>query len=138
MSVETGKKALDFEDLAERLEGFGVLSIESGVQPPCYLFETYTPAGEDFIIEGQLPMGDWGHEDAVACCKDLMGAADDFDIDEHVKLNLGGRGAPDAVTLVHDAEWIQDMLQEEMYPVLSRFAREVEWEREGHGDEAER
>ena len=35
MSVEeTGKKALDFEDLAERLEGFGVLSIESGVQPP--------------------------------------------------------------------------------------------------------
>lgn len=139
MSVEeTGKKALDFEDLAERLEGFGVLSIESGVQPPCYLFETYTPAGEDFIIEGQLPMGDWGHEDAVACCKDLMGAAVDFDIDEHVKLNLGRRGAPGVVTLVHDAEWIQDMLQEEMYPVLSRFAREVEWERGGHGDEAER
>ena len=126
----------DFEDLAERLRLFGELSIECGGS--LYLFETMTPAGEALVIEGELPDGDWGQGDAVACCEDLMRAAASFDVDEHVELNLGGRGAPDAVTLVHDAEWIQDMLQEEMYPVLCRFAREVEWESATQEAEMER
>ena len=136
MSSEGKTAPHDFEDLAERLRRFGELSIEA--DGSTYLFETMTPVGEDLVIEGKLPDGDWGQGDAVACCDDLMEAASAFDVDEHVELNLGGKGAPDAVTLVHDAEWIQDMLQEEMYPVLSRFAREVEWARGGHGDEAER
>lgn len=74
----------------------------------------------------------------MACCNDLMEAAAAFDVDEHVMLNLGGRGAPGVVTLVHDAEWIRDMLQDEMHPVLSRFEREVEWERAAREAETER
>lgn len=49
--VVTGEP-LEFEDLAERLERFGVLSIEG--DGSTYLFEAMTPAGEDYIIEGNL------------------------------------------------------------------------------------
>ena len=136
MREGSGSVPLDFEALAERLRRFGDLSVEC--DGSVYLFETMTPAGEDFILEGDLPDGDWGQGDAMACCNDLMEAASAFDVDEHVELNQGRRGAPDIVTLVNDAEWIRDMLQEEMYPVLSRFALDVEWEGRGHGDDVER
>ena len=66
-------------------------------------FETNTPAGEDFIFTA------WG-QTAGQLAQDVFKYAEDFDIDEHVKLNLGARGAPGVVALVDDAREIQKML----------------------------
>ena len=66
-------------------------------------FQQYSPAGEDFsfIAHG---------ERAKEIARDVFEYAEDFDLTEHVKLNIGGRGAPDAYTLAVDAQEIQTML----------------------------
>lgn len=66
-------------------------------------FEQETPAGEDFIFTA------WG-ETAEEIARDVFRYAEDFDLTEHVKLNIGQRGAPDAYTLAVDAQEIQNML----------------------------
>ncbi len=66
----------------------------------------YSPAGEDF---GFCIEHDHNVEKAI---KELKRYAYYFDVDEHVELHLGGRGAPSAKILVEDAEAIQEMLSE--------------------------
>ncbi|MBP5460761.1 MAG: hypothetical protein J6Y20_01355 [Lachnospiraceae bacterium] len=66
-------------------------------------FEQYTPAGEDFIFTA------WG-ETAEEIARDVFRYAEDFDQSEHVQLNLGARGAPDAYTLAIDSQEIKKML----------------------------
>ena len=77
---------------------------ESNGKKEQYLkFETYTPAGEDFLFTA------WG-QTAQQLAQDVFKYAEDFDIDEHCELNLGARGAPGVVALVDDAREIQNML----------------------------
>lgn len=69
--------------------------------------ETYSPAGEDFVMCVDVE----NFPEAVA------EYAADFDIDEHIEMwieakNSGTRGVPSARELVHDAEEIDKMLQE--------------------------
>ena len=66
----------------------------------------YSPAGEDFNFAIE-------HDDNVEkAVKAIKEYAYDFDVDEHVQLNVGTRGAPDIRTLVEDADAIQEMLTE--------------------------
>ena len=74
-----------------------------GSVSPYLEFETETPAGEDFIFTA------WG-ETAQEIARDVFRYAEDFDQSEHVQLNLGARGAPDAYTLAIDTQEIQKML----------------------------
>lgn len=63
----------------------------------------YTPAGEDFGFE----------VDAGDAVNEIKSYADDFDVDEHVKMWIGGPGAPSSIRcLLKDAEWIDEKLQE--------------------------
>lgn len=70
----------------------------------------HSPAGEDFSFPFEH---DNNLEEAI---KEIKRYADDFDIDEHVKMwvEAQGRvsGIPDTVTLVEDAKAIQEMLDE--------------------------
>lgn len=66
----------------------------------------YSPAGEDFFFAIEH------NNDVVEAIQALKQYAYNFDIDEHVQLNLGGRGAPGVVELVEDAKEIQKMLDE--------------------------
>lgn len=61
-----------------------------------------TPYGGDFNfdLDGESPISDF------------MFQAEGFDVDEYVKLWLGGRGAPTAKELVEDGEAIQNELNE--------------------------
>lgn len=65
-----------------------------------------SPAGEDFGF--YIRHGD----DVETAIKEIKEYAYDFDIDEHVRLNLGVRGAPGVRELVEDAKEIQKMLDE--------------------------
>lgn len=69
--------------------------------------ETYSPAGENFIIAVEVE----GFAD------NIKAYAAGFDIDEHIAMWIaakqnGVRGVPSARELVHDAEYIKKMLQE--------------------------
>lgn len=65
-----------------------------------------SPAGEDFFFAIEH------NNDVEPAVQALKQYAYNFDIDEHVQLNLGGRGAPGVVELVEDAKEIQAMLDE--------------------------
>ena len=89
------------EDLGWRVHFYDDNSIE---------FETYSPAGEDFIfsIEGR---------DIV---REVAEYAYDFDADEHASMWINARervpGVPKSVrTLIDDADEIQKMLDEVAY-----------------------
>lgn len=75
-----------------------------------YGFETYSPAGEDFIF--YIPVSD----DPSHIFASIRNYADDFDVDEHVELWIGSRGqngVPSSVReLVEDAEEIKSMLDD--------------------------
>lgn len=90
-----------------------------------FIFEAWSPAGEDLPYEGSLvnlPRDGRGAyevapEDALAYCAKFMRIeADGFDVDEHVELWIDGRGrngVPGTVReLLDDAEEIQKMLNE--------------------------
>lgn len=68
----------------------------------------HSPAGEDFLF---CIVHNNDVEEAI---KEIKRYADDFDIDEHVKMWVGAQGrvsgVPDTVTLVEDAQDIQKML----------------------------
>ena len=74
-----------------------------GSVSPYLEFEQYTPAGENFIFTA------WG-ETAEEIAKSALEYAESFDMTEHVRLNIGARGAPDAYTLAVDAQEIHTML----------------------------
>lgn len=64
----------------------------------------YTPAGEDFGF----------YVDLKNSVQDIKNYAEDFDVDEHVKMWIleSNSGAPGIRALLEDAEWIDDKLQE--------------------------
>lgn len=68
-------------------------------------FRKYSPAGEDFgfYCEADAP---------EEMAKEVMRYLVDFDVDEHVKLVMDMDGAPGLRELVHDAEDIEDMIDE--------------------------
>lgn len=71
----------------------------------CLSFAMSSPAGEDFRFDAY---GD-DVEDVVDSAKRY---ALDFDRDEHVRMNMDSRGAPDIEGLVEDAKAIQEMLDD--------------------------
>lgn len=75
-----------------------------------YGFETYSPAGEDFIF--YIPVSN----DPSRIVASIRAYADDFDVDEHVELWIGSRGqngVPSSVReLLEDAEEIKSMLDD--------------------------
>lgn len=63
----------------------------------------YTPAGEDFGFD----------VDARDVVNEIKRYADNFDVDEHVKMWItSDRWTPSVRTLLKDAEWIDEKLQE--------------------------
>lgn len=69
--------------------------------------EKYSPAGEDFIIT----------VNAEDFAREVERYADDFDVDDHIAMWIeakknGTAGVPSTRELVHDAEDIQEMLNE--------------------------
>ena len=77
---------------------------------PCWEFEKYSPAGEDFCFSV--------YANTLAELKaELQSYYEDFDREDHVfglleaKRN-GFRGVPDLDTLVQDSQDIEDMLEE--------------------------
>ena len=86
-------------------QGWGVSIIDGE-----YEFETYSPAGEDFIFS--IPTND----DPSYVVGSIIDYADSFGVDEHVELWIGGRaqnGIPSSVReLVEDAEEIKSMLDD--------------------------
>ena len=64
--------------------------------------ETYSPAGEDFLMCVEVE----NFPRAVA------EYAAGFDVDEHIEMWSGTNGVPSARELVHDAEAIDKMLDE--------------------------
>ena len=99
----------DIKKLIEAAEELGWRCTEGsdkyqdGSVSPWMEFGQESPAGEDFFFTA------WG-ETAEEIAKDVFRYAEDFDLSEHVKLNLGGSGAPDAYTLAIDAKEIKAML----------------------------
>ena len=75
-------------------------------------FEKYSPAGEDFVfsISGKT---------VKELFEDLWNYIDNFDEDEHIKLNIGGKGAPCIMELAQDASDILEMLNH-LYRALQR------------------
>ena len=62
----------------------------------------YTPAGEDFGFD----------VDARDAANEIRRYADNFDVNEHVKMWINGPGAPSSIRcLLEDAEWIDEQLQ---------------------------
>ena len=80
----------------------------------------YSPAGEDFSFSIT-------HNDSIKdAILEIFCYAYNFDVDEHIEMwvearNNGVSGVPNARTLVHDAEDIQEMLDalSESFQVLS-------------------
>ena len=69
--------------------------------------EKYSPAGEDFIF----------YVEVENFAREVESYADDFDIDDHIAMWIeakrnGTAGVPSTRELVHDAEAIQEMLNE--------------------------
>ena len=65
-----------------------------------------SPAGEDFFFDIVH------NNDVKEAVNELKRYAYEFDIDEHVQLNLGMRGAPGVSELVEDAKELQKMLDD--------------------------
>lgn len=77
---------------------------------PCWEFEKYSPAGEDFVFNVYA-------KNLTELKAELQSYYEDFDREDHVfglleaKRN-GFRGVPDLDTLVQDSHDIEDMLEE--------------------------
>ena len=105
MSKKQSRKASlnpKYRDICESLE-WAVTECDDGTVE----LEKYSPAGEDFIITVNA-------EDFV---REVERYADDFDVDDHIAMWIeakknGTAGVPSTRELVHDAEDIQEMLNE--------------------------
>lgn len=75
-------------------------------------FEKYSPAEEDFVfsISG---------ESTSALLEAMQDYILNFDEDEHIRLNIGCKGAPSIMKLAMDASAIQEMLND-LYFVVQR------------------
>lgn len=105
MSKKQSRKASlnpKFREICESLE-WEVTECDDGTVE----LEKYSPAGEDNIIT----------VDAEDFAREVERYADDFDIDDHIAMWIeakrnGTAGVPSTRELVHDAEDIQEMLNE--------------------------
>ena len=85
-----------FEEVCEN-QGWNVNVYETEIE-----LSKYTPAGEDFSFTIETD------DDPQ---KQVEEYANDFDVDEHVKMWIGGLGAPSIRALLEDAEWLDEDLQ---------------------------
>lgn len=105
MSKKQSRKASlnpKYREICESLE-WAVTECDDGTVE----LEKYSPAGEDFIITVNV-------EDFA---REVERYADDFDVDDHIAMWVeakknGTAGVPSTRELVHDAEDIQEMLNE--------------------------
>ena len=105
MSKKQSRKASlnpKYRDICESLE-WAVTECDDGTVE----LEKYSPAGEDFIIT----------VNAEDFAREVERYADDFDVDDHIAMWIeakknGTAGVPSTRELVHDAEDIQEMLNE--------------------------
>ena len=94
------KKTLTKKDI-ERIEKETVFSVTNNKSRNYIYFSWYTDAGEDFGFEVEKG------EDLI---DDIKNYCFDFDPEEHVKMWIGGPGAPDIFTLCDDAKRIEEEL----------------------------
>ena len=109
LSEDEVKVVRSMDELRDYLEEKGWSVYECGIGPrsnPGWEISQHSPAGEDFNFAIEH------NNDVEQAIKEIKSYAYDFDIDEHVKLNLGMRGAPGVEKLVEDAQDIQEMLDE--------------------------
>lgn len=100
------KDAAALNELKEYIEelGWTVDDCQFGGNVPGWEISQYSPAGEDFSFAVE-------HNNSYKHAANGIRDYDlNFDVDEHVKSNLGMPGAPDAKTLVQDADDIEEML----------------------------
>lgn len=105
MSKKQSRKASlnpKYREICESLE-WAVTECDDGTVE----LEKYSPAGEDFIIT----------VNAEDFAREVERYADDFDADDHIAMWIeakknGTAGVPSTRELVHDAEDIQEMLNE--------------------------
>lgn len=96
------------DELREYLEdkGWQVAECSFGEGRPGWEIGQSSPAGEDFWFSIEH------NNDVEQAVEAICDCAYDFDTEEHVKLWIDGRGAPDIETLVEDAKAIQEMLDD--------------------------
>lgn len=105
MSKKQSRKASlnpKYREICESLE-WAVTECDDGTVE----LERYSPAGEDFIIT----------VNAEDFAREVERYADDFDVDDHIAMWIEAKknvtaGVPSTRELVHDAEDIQEMLNE--------------------------
>lgn len=100
----------ELKDFIEE-KGWSVSDCQFGGNTPGWEISQYSPAGEDFSFAVQHNNS---YKQAVNEIREYALA---FDVDEHVQLNLGMRGAPGAAKLVEDACEIEEMLNNLEYDV---------------------
>lgn len=87
-----------FKEICEN-QGWHINVYETDIE-----LNKYTPAGEDFSFTIDA------NDDLQRQVEEY---ADDFDVDEHVKMWIGGPGAPSSIRcLLEDAEWIDEDLHD--------------------------
>ena len=87
-----------------------------------WIFESYSPAGENLVIEGCFS---WFGKDAIFdLARYLFGIYQDFDSDDHAAGWYGANmGEPDSLRdLVDDAEAIEEMYKD-LADYMARFAK---------------
>lgn len=102
------KDAAALNELKAHIEelGWSIDECSFGNNSPGWEMSQYSPAGEDFSFNIE-------HNNSYKhAINEIRDYEVNFDVDEHVKLTLGMRGAPDAKTLVQDAEDIEEMLSD--------------------------
>lgn len=100
----------NIEQLIEKLEEYGWTLHNAEIddwnpKSQTLTLENTSPAGVDFLIQ-------ISGETAEDIIRDIEECAKDFNIEKHIKFNLGQKGAPDVVVLTKDAQNIQEILTE--------------------------
>lgn len=94
----------------------GRTKYSDGTESSYIEFAQHSPAGEDFSFTA------YG-ENAYEIAMSVFEYYQDFDLSEHVMLNLGANGAPDAYDLAVDAKAIEGMLEALSTKLICEFTR---------------
>lgn len=107
------RKALEVSDWDFRIDIFE--------GEPEFVFDTYSPAGEDLRFDGRITSEESAVDEIVSAVEDTWRS---YDVDEHVRVwidSMGENGVPSTVReLLEDAEEIAVM-----YDELCRLVRRV-------------
>lgn len=108
------------EELVDRAEyaGWAINDYTDEVHVPQLEFEKYSPAGEDFVfsISGKT---------ITELLEHLQNYIWNFDEEEHIRLNIGGKGAPSIKVLAQDASDILEMLNDLYFAIQRPVPKEA-------------